>query len=145
MARPSRSSSSCPTAGPTGWSPSASWPSARRPSASTCSPRSRTIAAYLEQLQTGEFDLAIDNRKNLSNTPWTYYNYLFRLPISERQLDENFGRYDNEEAWELVNQLDRTPVDDTEGLKAVMSELQTHQPDRPARPSRSGTTAPGRR
>ena len=48
-------------------------------------------AAYLEQLQTGAFDLAIDNRKNLSNTPWTFYNYLFRLPISERQLDENFG------------------------------------------------------
>jgi peptide/nickel transport system substrate-binding protein len=81
-------------------------------------------AAYLEQLQTGQFDLAIDNRKNLSNTPWTYYNYLFRLPISERQLDENFGRYENEEAWELVNQLDRTPVDDTEGLKTVMSDLQ---------------------
>ena len=80
--------------------------------------------AYLEQLQSGNFDLAIDNRKNLSNTPWTYYNYLFRLPISERQLDENFARYDNPEAWALVEQLDQTPVDDPEGLKAVMSDLQ---------------------
>jgi peptide/nickel transport system substrate-binding protein len=91
--------------------------------------------AYTEQLQTGDFDLAIDNRKNLSNTPWTFYNYLFRLPISERQLDENFGRYENEAAWELVNQLDRTPVDDTEALQSVYSELQRVQlTDLPAIP-----------
>jgi peptide/nickel transport system substrate-binding protein len=91
--------------------------------------------AYTEQLQTGNFDLAIDNRKNLSNTPWTFYNYLFRLPISAPQLDENFGRYENEAAWELVNQLDRTPVDDIEGLKAVYSELQRVQlTDLPAIP-----------
>jgi peptide/nickel transport system substrate-binding protein len=91
--------------------------------------------AYTEQLQSGNFDLAIDNRKNLSNTPWTFYNYLFRLPISERQLDENFGRYENEAAWELVNQLDRTPVDDTEALQSVYSELQRVQlTDLPAIP-----------
>ena len=43
-ARPSRSRSSCPTAGPTGWSPSRSSPSPPRPWASTSSRPSRTTA-----------------------------------------------------------------------------------------------------
>ncbi len=122
---------------PNGWT---DWMESIRVVATSAAGRGHQRAAGLPGLRRptwsssrrGDFDLAIDNRKNLSNTPWTFYNYLFRLPISERQLDENFGRYENEAAWELVNQLDRTPVDDTEGLKAVMSELQRIQPDRPA-------------
>ena len=89
--------------------------------------------AYLEQLQNGNFDLAIDNRKNLSNTPWTFYNYLFRLPISDVQLDENFARYDERGGLGIWSQqLDQTPVDDAEGLKAVMSRAPAHPADRPA-------------
>jgi len=113
-----------PAALPTGVAAGAALPVPGAPAPGrTAEPAQLYNAAYEDYLR-GNFDLAIDNRKNLSNTPWTYYNYLFRLPISERQLDENFARYDNPEAWALVEQLDQTPVDDPEGLKAVMSDLQ---------------------
>ena len=45
---------------------------------------------------------------------------------------ENFGRYENAEAWDLVQQLDQTPVDDVEGMKAITSQLQTHPAHGPA-------------
>ena len=58
----------------------------------------------------------------------------FKEHLSARY-GENLGRYENETAWELVNQLDRTPVDDTEALQAVYSELQRIQlADLPAIP-----------
>ena len=44
----------------------------------------------------------------ISNTPWTYYNYLFRLPIPTAAGRELRSLH-NEEAWELVQQLDHTP------------------------------------
>ncbi len=49
---------------------------------------------------------------NLDNTPWTYYNYVFRQPIEELQSNANFGRYENAEAWDLTQQLGRTAVTD---------------------------------
>ncbi len=77
-----------------------------------------------DAIHQGTFDLAIVNDKNMSNTPWDYYNYMFRLPIQESQNTENFGRYENQEAYDLVQQLDLTPVDDVEGMKAITSQLQ---------------------
>jgi peptide/nickel transport system substrate-binding protein len=39
----------------------------------------------------------------------------------------NYGRYDNPEAFALVDELDKTPVEDVEGMKAIISELQRIQ------------------
>ena len=50
----------------------------------------------------------INNERQLSNTPWTYYDYMFRLPVAGRSSMGNFARYENKEAWDLVQQLDRT-------------------------------------
>ncbi len=73
----------------------------------------------------GNFDLLINNEVQLSNTPWTYYDYMFRLPIQEGAArNRNFGQYENPEAWALVQQLDKTPVDDVEAMKAITSKLQ---------------------
>ena len=80
--------------------------------------------ARTDQIHSGNFDLAIVNDKQLSNTPWDYYNYMFRLPILDSQNTDNFARYDNPEAYDLVQQLDLTPVDDIEGMKAITSQLQ---------------------
>jgi peptide/nickel transport system substrate-binding protein len=78
-------------------------------------------------LQDGTFDLAIANDQQLSNTPWTYYNWIFRQPIQDVQNAGNFGRYENQAAWDLVQQLDQTPVEDVEAMKAITSQLQTIQ------------------
>lgn len=68
---------------------------------------------------TGDFDLLINNWTTLSNTPWSYYNYLFYQPITEQMFSGNFGRYENDAAWELVQQLSRTET----GSDAFMDTL----------------------
>ena len=76
---------------------------------------------------SGNFDLLMNNERQMDNTPWMYYEYIFRLPVQERQSTVNFGRYENEQAWELVQRLDRVPVDDLEGMREVISQLQRIQ------------------
>lgn len=72
---------------------------------------------------TGEFDLLVNNFSQISNTPWTWYNYLFHQPIQEQMFPGNFGRYENDEAWELVQDLARTAQDDPEYL-TILAQLQ---------------------
>lgn len=72
---------------------------------------------------TGEFDLLLNNWAAISNTPWTYYNYLFRMPVQEQMLSGNFGRVDSSAAFEKVEELARTQTDDPH-FQEVMSELQ---------------------
>lgn len=75
----------------------------------------------------GEFDLIINNDRQLSNTPWTYYDYLFQLPVRDTQSTVNFHRYENEEAWALTEELARVPADDVEGAADITSQLQEIQ------------------
>lgn len=72
---------------------------------------------------TGEFDLLVNNFSQISNTPWTWYNYLFHQPIQEQMFPGNFGRYENDDAWELVQELSRTAQDDPAYLD-VLGQLQ---------------------
>jgi peptide/nickel transport system substrate-binding protein len=84
---------------------------------------------YLDARLNGTFDMAIDNQPQASNTPWTYYDWMFQNPISDiaTMQNGNYGRYDNQEAFDLVTELDKTPVDDVEGMKAIVSQLQEIQ------------------
>lgn len=84
---------------------------------------------YLDARLNGTFEMAIDNQPQMSNTPWTYYDWVFQNPLEDiaTMQNGNYGRYDNPEAFDLVNQLDKTPVDDVEGMKAIASELQRIQ------------------
>lgn len=77
--------------------------------------------------ESGEFDLILNNERQMDNTPWRYYEYVFELPIREQQTTTNFGRYENQRAWDLVNQLDATKVDDLAGMNAIISQLQQIQ------------------
>ena len=81
----------------------------------------------VENRNSGEFDLVINNERQMSNTPWTYYDYLFQLPVNEQQTTVNFGRYENEEVWGLVEQLAAVPADDVEGAAEITSQIQEIQ------------------
>ena len=72
-----------------------------------------------------DFDLAVNNEVQLSNTPWTYYDYMFRMPLMEGSgKNRNYGGYENPDAWALVQQLDKTPVDDVAAMQSITSKLQ---------------------
>jgi peptide/nickel transport system substrate-binding protein len=81
---------------------------------------------YVSQRNEGTFDTMIANDAQIANTPWRYYLWMGRNPIKDiaTMQDGNYGRYDNQEVFDLTNQLDQTPVDDVEGMKAIMSQLQ---------------------
>ncbi|MFC4586343.1 ABC transporter substrate-binding protein [Sphaerisporangium corydalis] len=80
--------------------------------------------ALVEKRGKGDFDLVINNERQLSNTPFTYYQYLFQLPVQKVQNTVNFGRYENKKAWDLVHDLDKVKTDDIEGMKAAVSKLE---------------------
>ena len=71
------------------------------------------------------FDLLLGNDRQMSNTPWTYYQYIYNLPILENQATMNYERFTDQTAWSLTKQLDRTPSSNPTAYKAVMSKLQT--------------------
>lgn len=80
--------------------------------------------AWNTALTTGTFDMTLNNWAQMSNTPWTLYNLLFRHPIQEVMGSGNFGRYDNQEMFDLVDQLAAIPADDEAGMKAACSAIQ---------------------
>jgi peptide/nickel transport system substrate-binding protein len=79
------------------------------------------------KLQTGKFDLAIANDAQIANTPWAYYNWMFRQPIQSVQNAGNDGRYKNATIWSLVQQLDATSTSNVAGMKKIISQIQTIQ------------------
>lgn len=92
--------------------------------------------AYWDQLTGGTFDTAINNfGSQMSNTPWTFYSWLFNNPIVEKMTSGNFGRYENQQVFDLLVQLNKVPVGDTEGMRRVISQIQRIQlNDMPAIP-----------
>jgi peptide/nickel transport system substrate-binding protein len=81
----------------------------------------------VDNRNSAEFDLLVNNERQLSNTPWTYYDYLYQLPLRDQQTTVNFGRYENEEVWGLVQELAAVPADDTEGAAEIASQIQEIQ------------------
>ncbi|KOX22162.1 ABC transporter substrate-binding protein [Nocardiopsis sp. NRRL B-16309] len=81
----------------------------------------------VDSRNSGDFDMLINNERQQSNTPWTYYDYLFQQPVQEQQTTVNFGRYENEEVWELVEEFAALPVDDIEGQVELSSQIQEVQ------------------
>ncbi|MFL6120701.1 ABC transporter substrate-binding protein [Actinophytocola sp.] len=80
-----------------------------------------------DQRESGQFDLILNNDRQMDNTPWRYYEYVFGLPVLEQQTTINYGRYENQQAWDLVSKLDGTKVDDLAGMNAITSQLQRIQ------------------
>ena len=75
-----------------------------------------------------KFDLIINNDVQVGNTPWTWYDYVFRQPLQVGAAENrNFEGYSNPAAWTLVQQLDKTPVEDLNTMKTICSQLQQIQ------------------
>ena len=75
-----------------------------------------------------KFDLVINNDVQIGNTPWTWYDYVFRQPLPNGTNEtRNFEGYSNADAWALTQQMDKTPVDDLATLKTIASKLQKIQ------------------
>jgi peptide/nickel transport system substrate-binding protein len=72
----------------------------------------------------GNYDLLLGNDRQYSNTPWTYYQYIYQLPISANQTTVNYERYSDAAAWALTQKLDKTPASNTAAYQTVMSGLQ---------------------
>ncbi len=99
--------------------------SARAP-AFTSPPAFPDYNTLVDDRNNGRYDLVINKtHQQIGNTPWTYYNYLFRLPIQESQTTVNFERYTNVKAWKLTQQLDKTPASNLAGMQKITSQLQT--------------------
>jgi peptide/nickel transport system substrate-binding protein len=84
---------------------------------------------YLDARLKGTFDLAIDNQAQVSNSPWSYYHFIFYDKLADIPTTQggNYGRYDNKTAFDLVVQLDKVPTTDLAGMNAIISQLQTIQ------------------
>ncbi|ROR74089.1 ABC transporter substrate-binding protein [Bogoriella caseilytica] len=72
---------------------------------------------------SGDFDLLINNDAQLTNTPHTYWEYLYRQPIQDQMYSGNFGRWDSQEGWDLAERLAATETDDPE-FQEILSDLQ---------------------
>jgi peptide/nickel transport system substrate-binding protein len=82
--------------------------------------------AYADARNSGTFEMMISNDAQISTTPWTYYDWMFQNPIEDIATlqNGNYGRYDNQAAFDLVDQLDQVPVDDVDGMNEIISQLQ---------------------
>ena len=63
----------------------------------------------VDERNSGKFDLVINNDKQLGPTPYTFYDYLFHLPIAESQTFANFARFTGAGAapWALTLDLNK--------------------------------------
>jgi peptide/nickel transport system substrate-binding protein len=80
--------------------------------------------AWNTALQSNTFDMTLNNWASLSNTPWTLYNLLFNHPIKEQMQSGNFGHYDNQAMFDLVDGLAKVKFSDTAGMQAACSAIQ---------------------
>jgi peptide/nickel transport system substrate-binding protein len=72
----------------------------------------------------GRFDLLLGNDRQMSNSPWTYYQYIYQLPITDNQTTANYERFTDQAAWKEVQQLDKTSTSDKQQYQAQLSALQ---------------------
>jgi peptide/nickel transport system substrate-binding protein len=82
---------------------------------------------YADARNSGNYDMLIANDAQMSNTVWTYYDWIFQEPVVETMTNGNFQRYENQEVFDLVVELDKTAVDDAEGMQALISQIQRIQ------------------
>jgi peptide/nickel transport system substrate-binding protein len=82
----------------------------------------------VDERNSGKFELVINNEKQLGNTPYTYYDYLFHLPIAESQTFANFARYTQGGAapWALTLKLNKVPTSQVARAKKIHSQIQKY-------------------
>ncbi|MCC3764686.1 ABC transporter substrate-binding protein [Glycomyces sp. TRM65418] len=112
---------------PAGWT---DWEAAARSIASDLSDVGINVTAvFLDAAEVdaarenGDFDLLINNRTWVTNSPWSHFHYLFELPVRDTQRLANFSRWEDDLAWELTQELATLATDDPR-YPEVIAELQ---------------------
>ena len=80
--------------------------------------------SLLDERNSGRFELVLNNEVQIGNTPYVYYEYLFRQPILAQQTTRNFQRYKNNKAWALTNAFNKTKSTDVARSKNLQRQLQ---------------------
>ena len=83
--------------------------------------------SLVDERNSGKFDLVINNERQIGNTPYTYYDYLFRLPVQTQQTVVNFSRYSNQKAWALTTALNKVKSTDVAKAQKIHTQLQKIQ------------------
>jgi peptide/nickel transport system substrate-binding protein len=80
----------------------------------------------VDERNSGKFDLVINNEKQIGNTPYTYYDYLFHLPIAETMTTVNFARFNQAGAkpWALTLALNKVKTSNVAAAKKIHSQIQ---------------------
>lgn len=81
-------------------------------------------ATLVDDRGHARYDLLLGNDRQYSNTPWTYYQYIYQLPVKDNQTTTNYERYVSQKAWDMTKVLDKIPSTNTSAYKAQMSRLQ---------------------
>jgi peptide/nickel transport system substrate-binding protein len=81
-------------------------------------------ATLVDDRGHARYDLLLGNDRQYSNTPWTYYQYIYQLPLLDNQTNTNYERYVNQKAWDMTRALDKIPSGNTRAYQAQMSRLQ---------------------
>jgi len=82
----------------------------------------------VDQRNTGKFDLVINNDKQLGPTPYTYYDYLFHLPVADTQTFANYSRYtaSGPKPWALTLALNKVKPANIAKQKQIQSKIQKY-------------------
>jgi peptide/nickel transport system substrate-binding protein len=84
--------------------------------------------SLVDERNSGKFELVINNDKQIGNTPYSYYDYLFHLPIAENQTFANFARFSQAGAapWALTLKLNKVKSSNVKQLKKINSQIQRY-------------------
>jgi peptide/nickel transport system substrate-binding protein len=70
------------------------------------------------------YDLLLGNDRQMSNTPWTYYQYIYNLPILDNQTTMNYERVTDQAAFNMTQKLNRTASTNKKAYQSVMNGLE---------------------
>jgi peptide/nickel transport system substrate-binding protein len=81
--------------------------------------------AYWDKLISNDYDMAINNfNTRVSSTPYTYWHCVGYDEIDREEVTYgNFGRYENEELFSLIDEFNETKVGSSEGME-IASRIQ---------------------
>ncbi len=82
----------------------------------------------VDERNSGKFDLVINNDKQLGPTPYTYYDYLFHLPVAETQTFANYSRFTSAgpKPWALTLALNKVKPSNIARQKQIHGQIQKY-------------------